>query len=98
VGDVVNLQERMRRKWQTHGETTFMLCSCGSQYGLLPVVLHDAGEPLIVAIMCPECERESDVCAGRVMVGQKAEEVAREDVPADEPATPRRWWQFWRRK
>ena len=66
MGDIVQLHDRFRKRWAADGETTFMLCACGAESGLLPVVLHDAGAPLIVALVCPECEQEASVVNGRV--------------------------------
>lgn len=68
MSDVISLQGRQRRQWQANGETTFLVCGCGSQDGLLAVVLHDAGLPLLVALMCPVCENELAVVNGRVQL------------------------------
>ena len=66
MGDVIDMQERAREKWAGQGEVNFLTCGCGSEMGLLPVILHDAGPPLVVALVCPDCENEVPVLNGRL--------------------------------
>lgn len=63
---VTGIQERMQRKRSGEGEVTFMLCPRTDEgTPPLPVVLHDAQGPLLIALVCPECENELPILNGR---------------------------------
>lgn len=65
--NVISMEERQRAKWGKMGRTTFMQCGCGSDLGLVPVVVHEPKQfPLIVALVCPNCETEVLVENGRI--------------------------------
>lgn len=63
---VIDLEERIRTKRQGEGEVTFMLCGCTEEgSAVIPVVLHDAQGPLLISLVCPECENEISIVNGR---------------------------------
>jgi len=68
VTNVVSLQEKLKAKRQGEGEVTFISCPCTAE-GTPPlaVILHDAQGPLVVALVCPECEQEIGVVNGRLV-------------------------------
>ena len=66
---VIDLEARLQAKRQGEGEVTFMLCSCQEEgVSPLPLVLHDAQGPLLIALVCPECENEIAILNGRPQV------------------------------
>jgi hypothetical protein len=69
VSNIVDLQAKLQAKRQGEGDVTFMLCPCTPDgTPPLPVVLHDAHGPLLIALMCPECENEIGVINGRLQI------------------------------
>lgn len=58
-------EDNVHHLHEQDGQQTFVMCPCEDD-GILttPVVLHDPKGPIIVALMCPECEREIPVVDG----------------------------------
>jgi len=70
MSNIVDLEARIAAKRQGEGEVTFMLCPCTEEGStVLPVVLHDAQGPLLIALVCPECENEISILNGRPVNG-----------------------------
>lgn len=65
MADVLDLNKRLQAAKAGRGDFEFMLCDAHPESGLLPVVMHDAAGPLLVGIMCPECEAFTHIVNGR---------------------------------
>jgi len=68
-GKVTSLVDRLQKARQGEGEVTFVLCPCNESEPepMIPIVLHDATGPLIIALMCPTCEAEQPILNGRLV-------------------------------
>lgn len=66
--NVIDLQEKLQKRRSGEGEVTFVICPCvEGGTPVTPIVLHDAQGPLIVGLLCPECENETEVLGGRLL-------------------------------
>lgn len=66
MSDVIDLEERLRVKHAAVGETQFLLCGCGANCGVFPLICFDARGAFIVAMVCPACDNEIPVSYGRL--------------------------------
>ena len=56
--------------YERNGEETFVMCPCQDDGTMVtPVVIHDPKGPIIVSLMCPECETVLPVDNGIVQMG-----------------------------
>ena len=70
MSEVVNLQDRLKAKYAATGEAQWLICPCqlGSPQGvsgMLPLACLDAKGPVVVALVCPDCETEISLVYGR---------------------------------